>query len=240
MPAYLPGRMASCLLLLVASLAAAQPASEPTGTVRGEVRLTVPGPGDSRVPKEDRSGVVVYLTGYTEPPPAERVRLDQRNKTFFPSVLTVVAGQKVEFTNEDGVVHNVFSRSRASTFDAGKNRPGQSYTETFKKTGIVDVYCDIHEQMVATLVVVPNRAAAVTGPDGRFELKGIRPGTWQLFAVHRRDEKSEIARLEVTVQPGQQASAVVELHESRTSDTHLDKRGRSYADRPQPYDDTAK
>lgn len=240
MPACLPGRMSSCLLLLAASLAAAEPTSEPAGTVRGEVRLTVPGPEGRPMPREDRSGVVVYLTGYTEPPPAEVVRMSQRNKTFLPSVLTVVAGQKVEFTNEDVVVHNVFSRSRARNFDAGKNRPGQGYTETFKKTGIVDVYCDIHEQMVATLVVVPNRAAAVTGPDGRFELKGVKPGTWQLFAVHRRDERSEIARMEVTVQPGQQTSAVVELLESRPSDSHLDKRGRSYADRPQAYDDTAK
>ncbi len=55
------------LSLLVAPLAAAQ-----QGTVRGEVRIAVRGPDGRPVPKADRSGVVVYLTGYTEPPPPGR------------------------------------------------------------------------------------------------------------------------------------------------------------------------
>ena len=60
------GRRALILLLsLAAPLAAAQ-----QGTVRGEVRVTVQGPDGRPVPKADRSGVVVYLAGYTEPPPA--------------------------------------------------------------------------------------------------------------------------------------------------------------------------
>jgi hypothetical protein len=146
-----------------------------------------------------------------------------------------VAGQKVRFSNNDVVVHNVFSRSRAQKFDAGKNRPGEDYTETFKKTGIVDVYCDIHEQMVATLVVVPNRAVAVTGPDGRFVLTGVPPGTYPLFAVHRRDERSDVSRSEVTVKPGQETVVTLELTETRADDSHVDKRGRSYSTHPDGY-----
>jgi plastocyanin len=225
------GRGALILLLsLAAPLAAAQ-----QGTVRGEVRVTVPGPDGRPVPKADRSGVVVYLTGYTEPPPAGEVNMAQRNKAFQPSVMAVVAGQKVRFSNNDVVVHNVFSRSRAGKFDAGKNRPGEDYTETFKKTGIVDVYCDIHEQMVATLVVVPNRAVAVTGPDGRFVLTGVPPGTWPLFAVHRRDERSDVSRTEVTVKPGQETTVTLELTETRADDSHADKRGRPYSSHPDGY-----
>jgi plastocyanin len=218
------------LSLLVAPLAAAQ-----QGTVRGEVRIAVRGPDGRPVPKADRSGVVVYLTGYTEPPPAGEVNMAQRNKTFQPSVMAVVAGQKVRFSNNDVVVHNVFSRSRAGKFDAGKNRPGEDYTETFKKTGIIDVYCDIHEQMVATLVVVPNRAFAVTGPDGRFVLTGVPPGTHPLFAVHRRDERSDVSRTELTVKPGQEATVTLELNETRTDDGHLDKHGRQYTPRADAY-----
>lgn len=159
----------------------------------------------------------------------------QRNKAFQPSVVAVVAGQKVRFSNNDVVVHNVFSRSRAGKFDAGKNRPGEDYTETFKKTGIVDVYCDIHEQMVATLVVVPNRAVAVTGPDGRFVLTGVPPGTYPLYAVHRRDERSDVSRTEVTVKPGQQTAVTLELTETRAEDTHVDKHGRPYSTHSNAY-----
>jgi plastocyanin len=218
------------MLLLTAPLAAAQ-----QGTVRGEVRVTAPGPEGRSIPNEDRSGIVVYLTGYTEAPPEREVNMAQRDKTFQPSVLAVVAGQKVRFSNNDVVVHNVFSRSRARKFDAGKSRPGEDYTETFKKTGIVDVYCDIHEQMVATVVVVPNRAFAVTGPDGRFVLKGVPPGTYPLFAVHRRDERSDVARAEVTVSPGQEAVVTLELQETKRDDSHLDKSGRKYTPRSDAY-----
>ncbi|HEX8818850.1 MAG TPA: carboxypeptidase regulatory-like domain-containing protein [Archangium sp.] len=218
------------LLLLVAPLAFAQ-----QGTVRGEVRLTVSGADGRPVAKTDRSGVVVYLTGYTEPPPAAEVNMAQRNKAFQPSVVAVVAGQKVRFSNNDVVVHNVFSRSRARKFDAGKNRPGEDYTETFKKTGLIDVYCDIHEQMVATIVVVPNRAFAVTGPDGRFVLKGVPPGTHPIFAVHRRDGRSEVTRGEVTVKPGQETTVTLELVETKTDEGHLDKHGRPYTPRSDAY-----
>lgn len=216
-------------LIVLLSLAAPLAAAQQTGTVRGEVRVTVPGPDGRPVLKADRSGVVVYLTGYTEPPPAGEVNMAQRNKAFQPSVMAVVAGQKVRFSNNDVVVHNVFSRSRAGKFDAGKNRPNEDYTETFKKTGIIDVYCDIHEQMVATLVVVPNRAFAVTGPDGRFVLTGVPPGTWPAFAVHRRDERSDVSRAEVTVKPGQETAVTLELTETRADDGHPDKHGRQYS-----------
>ncbi|MBZ4421100.1 carboxypeptidase regulatory-like domain-containing protein [Myxococcus sp. RHSTA-1-4] len=214
-------------LLLAAPLASAEP-----GSVQGEVLISVVGPDGKPRPKADRSGVVVYLTGYTEAPPAGVVRMSQRNKTFIPSVLPIVAGQKVEFANEDVVVHNVFSRSVARKFDAGKNRPNETYVEAFKKTGIVDVYCDIHEQMVATLVVVPNRAFAVTGKDGSFRLSGVPPGRYPIFAVHRRDEKSDIARAEVVVEAGRTSTATLTLVETRTDDSHLDKRGKKYGPRP--------
>lgn len=53
-------------LLLAAPLASAEP-----GSVQGEVRVSVIGADGEPRPKADRSGVVVYLTGYTEEPPAE-------------------------------------------------------------------------------------------------------------------------------------------------------------------------
>ncbi|WP_224367321.1 carboxypeptidase regulatory-like domain-containing protein [Hyalangium versicolor] len=214
-------------LLLAAPLARAEP-----GSVQGEVLISIAGPDGKSRPKEDRSGVVVYITGYTEPPPAEVARMGQRDKSFTPSVLPIVAGQKVEFENQDRVLHNVFSRSVARKFDAGKNRPGEKYVETFNKTGIIDIYCDIHESMVATLVVVPNRAFALTDKEGRFVLRNVPPGRYPLFAVHRSTEKSDIARGEVHVEPGRTSTVTLQLEEARECDTHLDKHGKPYVPRP--------
>ncbi len=226
--------MGSCSLtpLLAALLLAAPLARAEPGSVQGEVQISVMGPDGKPQPKADRSGVVVYLTGYTEAPPAELARMSQRDKSFIPAVLPIVAGQKVEFDNQDVVLHNVFSRSVAHKFDAGKNRAGEKYVETFNKTGIIDVYCDIHEEMVATLVVVPNRAFAVTDKDGRFHLRGVPPGRYPLFAVHRRDEKSDIARAEVSVEEGRTSTVTLQLVETREGDVHLDKHGKPYGPRP--------
>jgi plastocyanin len=217
--------------LLAALLLAAPAAWAEPGSVQGEVRISVVGPDGKPQPKADRSGVVVYLTGYTEEPPAEVARMSQRDKRFIPSVLPIVAGQKVEFENMDRVLHNVFSRSVARKFDAGKNRPGEKYVETFKKTGIIDIYCDIHEEMVATLVVVPNRAFAVTDKDGRFVLRNVPPGRYPLFAVQRRDEKSDIARQEISVESGRTRTVTLELVETRAGEGHLDKHGKPYVPR---------
>ena len=161
--------------------------------------------------------------------------MSQRDKQFIPPVLPIVAGQKVEFLNEDGVVHNVFSRSRAMNFDAGKNRSGEHYTQRFRKTGIVDVYCDIHEMMQAAVIVVPNRAFAVTDAQGRFVLRGVPPGKHPIFAVLRRDEHSDSDSAEVLVEAGKEAQVVLELNETPREGGHLDKRGRKYSDRPDGY-----
>jgi protocatechuate 3,4-dioxygenase beta subunit len=86
--------------------------------------------------------------------------------------------------------------------------------------------------MVATLVVVPNRAFAVTDADGRFQLKNVPPGRYPLFAVHRRAAKSDIARVEVTVVAGSATTATLQLVETRTDEAHLDKHGKPYVPRP--------
>jgi plastocyanin len=211
------------LIGLVLATSAAAPATE--GSISGTVRLFTRGEGGESVPKTDASSVVVYLTGFNQIPPTQTSRISQKNRTFIPDVLAVVVGQSVEFTNDDNLIHNVFSTSKARTFDLGKPRPGESRTVKFDRTGVVDVYCDIHEEMVATILVLPNRAFAVTGADGGFQLRGIPSGRYLLFAWSRR---SDPVRTEVEVQPGQESSVVLELTETKFSTAHLGKYGQPY------------
>jgi plastocyanin len=196
------------------------------GTVRVLTRGESGGPP---VPKADASGVVLYLTGFTQPAPAGMPRISQRNKTFIPDVLPIVVGQSVEFTNEDNLIHNVFSTSKARPFDLGKPRVGESRTVNFDKTGVVDIYCDIHEEMVATILVLPNRAFAVTGVDGKFALQGIPPGQYSLFAWSRRTEP---VRVEIEVKPGSEAALTLEITEIKFDSRHLGKYGQPYRKQP--------
>src|SRR5215471_6774826 len=76
----------------------------PGGRVVGHVSVTIDG-----TPREDASGVVVYVTGFTEPPPRGVVRqIMQRSRQFEPPLLAITAGQEVSFPNGDPFFHNVF------------------------------------------------------------------------------------------------------------------------------------
>ncbi len=221
--------MGSRLLVfgLLAALAPASLAAE--GSVHGTVRLFTVNEAGQRVPKPDASSVVVYLIGFNQPAPADLPRISQKNKTFIPDILPIVVGQTVEFTNDDNIIHNVFSTSKARIFDLGKPRAGESRRVKFDQTGLVDVYCDIHEQMIATILVLPNRAFTLTGADGSFSLKGVPPGHYSLFAWSRA---ANPARAEVDILPGQDTGATLELTETKFNLTHLGKYGQPYRKQP--------
>ncbi len=109
----------SALVLSLALLGFALPAQAADGVVEGTVRLFTRSEDGKPALKGDASGVVLYLTGFSQTPPPEKPRISQRNKTFIPDVLPIVVGQTVEFTNEDNLIHNVFSTSKARKFDLG-------------------------------------------------------------------------------------------------------------------------
>jgi plastocyanin len=211
------GLTKSCWLLLLASTAWG-------AEVRGRVRLRGVDGGTGAAGQP----VVVYLTGFRQPPPSEVLVISQKDKTFLPNLRVIVAGQSVRFTNDDPVVHNVFSTSAARTFDLGKPGPQQSREVSFPTTGLVDVYCNIHEQMFANVLVLPNRAFAMVDEQGQFVIRDVPPGRYPLHVWGRNIEPFE---LEVTVTP--EPPTVVELTvEPRVfSPAHLDKFGRPYRQR---------
>ena len=194
-------------------------------TLEGSVQVFTPNANQQPTPKPDASGVVVYLTGFTQPPPPRTPRISQKNKTFIPDVLPIVVGQSVEFTNEDNLIHNVFSTSKARPFDLGKPRIGESRTVSFDRTGVVDLYCDIHEEMAATILVLPNQAFAVTGADGKFVLRAVPPGHYSLFAWSRH---SDPVRVEVEIKSGENGPFALELRETKLDSKHLGKYGQAY------------
>jgi len=111
----------------------------------------------------------------TGPVPAP-ARMDQLWQKFVPRILAIVAGQTVEFHNSDNVYHNIFSYSPPKKFDLGRYPKGKSRSVTFAKPGTVQVYCDIHSDMRADIVVVPSRRYSMVGPSGRFRIDDVAAG----------------------------------------------------------------
>lgn len=117
-------------------------------------------------------------------PETARPKLAQKDQSFVPRVVVVAAGGSVDFPNMDPIYHNVFSVSPPRRFDLGKYPRGESRTVRFTKPGLVNVFCDIHSNMAAFILVVPNRAFAQPRTDGSFRLPALPPGRYALAWWH--------------------------------------------------------
>ena len=118
------------------------------------------------------------------PPPAARPRLAQKDQCFLPRVVPIAVGTTVDFPNMDPIYHNVFSPSPLKRFDLGKYPRGESRSVTFNRPGVVNVFCDIHSDMEAFVLVLTNHAFAQPDGDGHYALPAIPAGHYVLRAWH--------------------------------------------------------
>jgi len=152
--------------------------------------------------EDELANVVVYLesvpSGVPLPAPnAGPYKLEQVDLGFSPHVLAVPKGAVVEFPNRDTVFHNVFSLSKVASFDLGRYPSGDSRSVKLDTPGIVKVFCHIHSDMSAILLVLDNPFFATPTRDGKFHIDGVPPGEYRVVAWHERAKRSvKIVRVE--------------------------------------------
>lgn len=133
------------------------------------------------------SDAVITLTPDTLPgpagvPPVTRY-VDQKNETFVPYVQVLAPGDRVVFRNSDHTRHHVYSFSPVKAFEF-MLRPGESSPELrLAQPGIVAVGCNIHDHMIAYLVVSSGRAQ-VTGGQGRTVFDHLPAGGYTVHVWH--------------------------------------------------------
>jgi plastocyanin len=103
-------------------------------------------------------------------------RMAQHNIQFDPFVLVVPVGAEVAFPNLDKVRHHVYSFSPAKTFELKLYGQDETRVVRFDKPGIVQLGCNIHDQMIAFIDVVETPFAAKTDARGLVVLHGAPPG----------------------------------------------------------------
>ena len=218
----------AALAVLGAPAAHAAPAAaDPGGRVLGTVKVT-----ESDGKPASAADVIIYVVGFTEPPGKDKTTIAQKGRKFVPDLVAITVNELVEFPNNDPYLHNVFSQSGPRKFDLGSFKRGESKEKQFPTAGVVDVYCNIHPEMAATILVLPNRRHVLAQADGRYVIDGVPPGDWTMFAYTRRATKPASAR--VTVKPG--ADATVDLAIVRGAEpAHLNKYGEKYHDGGQVY-----
>jgi len=209
---------------IVAALATSALAAPPAGgRVVGKVTVT-----ESDGKPSGPVDVIVYVVGFDEKPPvpgAITAQIAQQDRKFVPDLVAITVGEQVGFPNNDPFLHNVFSQSAARKFDLGSYKKGDPKTKDFQATGVVDVYCNIHAEMAATILVLPNRRHVRANADGTFAIDGVPPGKWTVFAYVRRATKP--TSTPVTVVAGQDATVSLALVRG-PEPKHVNKYGEQY------------
>jgi plastocyanin len=147
-------------------------------------------PVDSEPANEFERMVVILepatKEGRSLPPRAPvTATLDQQGARFEPDLIVIPVGSTVEFPNSDPIFHNVFSLSKAQPFDLGYYPQGQSRSVKFNHPGVVQVYCHIHANMYAAIVVTASRWFEKPAADGSFSFSDVPPGRYHLTAWHK-------------------------------------------------------
>jgi plastocyanin len=169
--------------------------------------------------------VIVYMVGFAEPASDQVTTIAQKGRKFVPDLVAITVDERIAFPNNDPFLHNVFSQSGTRKFDLGSFKGGETKERRFPEAGVVDVYCNIHPEMAATILVLPNRRHTRAGADGHFVLEGVPPGDWTVFAYTRRATRPTSAK--VTVKAG--AQTTVDLAIVRGAEpAHLNKYGEKY------------
>lgn len=218
------GGLDALACLLTVSLLSAAPAR--AEELRGTVHLLAKGGKGPARGAEVRQAVVYWepAGGAAVRPAAEPLLMKTQRKQFVPRVLVVPRGGRVRFSNEDPILHNAFSVSPGNAFDLGFAQTGPGKEQRFSEPGVVRVFCNVHHDMVAYILVVETPYVTSPGTDGSFVLSGMPKGPGRLTVWH---EQADPWTADVQLPQGTPVAARVEILRPRVP-PHLNKVGRSY------------
>jgi plastocyanin len=201
-------------IILFAHVCAGVTSAPAEAVIEGKVKLpkfVAPAMDVSRYKNVNASDVarpsppvaVVYLEGTFPTTSATNVsaKVIQERFQFLPAVLPIRVGTTVEFPNLDDAYHNVFSYSKIKRFDLGRYRNDEKPAAvTFDKPGVVKLYCEIHEHMRATILVLDTPHFVCTDTNGTFRLEHLPAGKFTAKAWV--DDRTELKR-EVQLKDGE-------------------------------------
>jgi len=119
-------------------------------------------------------------------PQKNPLQLDNRGCRFQPSVLLGVEGSLLNIENADPVLHNTHILQDDQTFlNVALPPGGRTIRKTLKEAGRLDVRCDAHKFMRASLHIFDHPYFTSTDETGHFELPQVPPGTHRIQFWHQ-------------------------------------------------------
>ena len=128
---------------------------------------------------------------------------------FAPRVQIARPNSNVRTTSKDPILltTNAQLENGKTIFNVALPIAGLNVSKRIGGAGTVRLSCNTHPWMRGWLVVT-DEAAAISGPDGRFSLENIPPGTYQLRVWH---ESLKSAPQKVTVVAGKATPLSVQI-----------------------------
>jgi len=181
------------------------------------------------------NSTVVWLTALgadanASPPAPMHAVLQQKNKMFEPHMLVVTKGSTVDFPNLDPWFHNVFSLFNGKRFDLGLYEAGTTRTVHFDREGISYIFCNIHPEMSAVVVVLPSQYFATPDKQGEFAIASVPAGRYTLHVWNENALPAALQALSRTVDVSTASHAVGSIHVqvTRAPSSHKNKYGQDY------------
>jgi hypothetical protein len=163
-------------------------------------------------PNQEVQNAAVYLVevakGKAWPAAGKPPELDNIKCEFVPHVQMIPTGT-LNVVNKDPVLHNSHGYyGNRTAFNMAQPNQGQSIPAELTRAGNVRVDCDAHGWMEGWVYVVDNPYYALTGPDGKFSITDVPPGTYNLVAVQ---SFTGPVQQSVTVASGKPTTLTIEL-----------------------------
>ena len=135
------------------------------------------------------ANAVIIVTGAPWGNVAPEPVLTNSGCYFVPRVQVAKTRTEVEVRSDDDTLHttHAYDDRQRTLFNIAIPVPGLVVKRPLRRPGPVRLECDSHRWMRGW-VYVTDDVAAVSGADGRFELSGIPPGTYELTVWHERYE----------------------------------------------------
>lgn len=117
--------------------------------------------------------------------------LNNKGCRFVPHVGFATVGGKLKMTNDDDIMHNthgfyvVDDMKRTIVNTALPNKGSEIVNaRVFNNPGLIEVECDAHEWMSATIIVIDHPYYGITGTNGDAKIMNVPAGQYELIVYH--------------------------------------------------------
>lgn len=131
--------------------------------------------------------------------------IDQVDREFVPAISVVRPGTAIRFPNHDDVLHHVYSFSPAKTFELPLYKGVDTDPVIFDQAGVVTLGCNIHDWMLAWVLVTDAPVVLRTPEGGRIRTE-LPPGPYEVRVWHHRAPGEQLRSREVVL--GETAGSV--------------------------------